>query len=338
MSRLRSEAALEAALSSLPKGLHETYQRSLLKTLDVDKVYLQRAMLWLAWSLYPLTLENVVDALVLEQGMTTYDSRARLSDPEDLLEICGTFAMLGESSGRDHEVHQLRLAHHSVRDYFCEELSHTSEFWLPAKASHHKLAVSCLTYILLDDWTDLSKNRPEKEVSDEVDRHGLLRYAAESWPIHVLQSEAEVEILPLISKLMTPAPNSAFGFWMTIKKNYSSRWLASSPPPQPLYYAASYGLEQTVKSLISQGADLNARAGVFGGTALHAACYRRHPNIVRMLLDAKADTNIVDFNGMTAVDFGVVYKDATVADVLLRHLENLGTPNLKLQSVARGGV
>lgn len=46
-SRMRSESAIDAALSSLPKSLQETYQRALEKVPESDKPYLRRTMLWL---------------------------------------------------------------------------------------------------------------------------------------------------------------------------------------------------------------------------------------------------------------------------------------------------
>lgn len=142
---MRSESAIDSALSSLPKSLQETYQRALLNVADSDRTYLRRAMLWLTWSLYPLKMAAVVDAIVLEPEMKVFDPRTRLHDPNELLQICGTFVVYQESFKYNHEAHQLRLAHHSVRDFFCEGLNETSEFWLPLKASHRELAVLCLS-------------------------------------------------------------------------------------------------------------------------------------------------------------------------------------------------
>ena len=131
---MRSESAIDAALSSLPRSLQETYQRALSKGSEDDKIYLRRTMLWLAWSLEPLELTTLVDAIVLEPGMTRFDTRARLSNPEELLEICGTFAVLRENSRNKDKVQHISLAHHSVGDFFCEGLNQDSQFWLPPRA------------------------------------------------------------------------------------------------------------------------------------------------------------------------------------------------------------
>jgi hypothetical protein len=65
----------------------------------------------------------VVDAITLEPAMTTFDSASRLNDPRDLLEICGIFAVYRESFRHNHDAHQVRLAHHSVRDFSSEGLT-----------------------------------------------------------------------------------------------------------------------------------------------------------------------------------------------------------------------
>lgn len=112
-------------------------------------------------------------------------------------------------------------------------------------------------------------------------------------------------------------PSTAFLFWMQIIVNCSSRKFHSNHRPQPLYYAASYGLKETVKFLISQWADVNARAGGFGSTPLHAACYRRHPEILRILLDAGCNPRILDNHRQSAIELAVWGQDPGVARVFL---------------------
>lgn len=135
--------------------------------------------------------------------------------------------------------------------------------------------------------------------------------------MHVHLAEAEAELLPLINTLMTPVLNAAFSFWMKVVVYCSMTIMDTDHNPQPLYYAASYRLKETIKLLLSQGADLNARGGGFGGTALHAACYRRHPDIARILLNAGSDIRIKDYNGMTSIELTLWSEDSDIAKVLL---------------------
>ena len=70
---------------------------------------------------------------------------------------------------------------------------------------------------------------------------------------------------------------------------------ANSAPPTgqtPLMIAARRGDAQVVKSLLGYGADPNAKEAAHGQTALMWASSERHPDVVRALLEARADTRV----------------------------------------------
>ena len=78
---------------------------------------------------------------------------------------------------------------------------------------------------------------------------------------------------------------------------------ASRPPSQPtaastaLIYAADYGHEAIVRSVIHKGADFNTRdAG--GRTPLYRAAAHGHENITKMLLDAGSNMYLPDYEVM----------------------------------------
>ena len=48
--------------------------------------------------------------------------------------------------------------------------------------------------------------------------------------------------------------------------------------------------ENVVKTLIRQGADVNAQVGVFGSALQAASCYG-HEKVVRLLMEQRADVN-----------------------------------------------
>ena len=111
--------------------------------------------------------------------------------------------------------------------------------------------------------------------------------------------------------------------------------------PQPLYYAASYGLKATVEALVSQGAQLDVQAGGYGGTGLHAACFRRHPNIVRMLLKAGSDPSIEDSDEMSSIDLTIWSGYPDVAEVVLEEVPSTKLGNIlnkRLQDLSCGRV
>ena len=73
-----------------------------------------------------------------------------------------------------------------------------------------------------------------------------------------------------------------------------------------LLKAAEEGKTEVVKTLITKGADVNARpieGKVNGWTALMAAAENGHTETVRALLEAGADLNARDKNGKTALTY-----------------------------------
>ena len=107
----------------------------------------------------------------------------------------------------------------------------------------------------------------------------------------------------------------------------------------PLMFAAQKGDAQISRILIKAGAKVNAPQPGSGLTALMVASAMVHPDAVNALLEAEADTNLVDSNGYGALhkvvrdsDYGIDpnRKNDVVAIVktLLKHGAN---PNLRVQ-------
>jgi hypothetical protein len=211
----------------------------------------------------------------------------------DILEICGSLITYDEGSD------EVRLAHHSVRDYLFEHVLIGSQFSFPESKAHFEVAKVCLDYLLLQEFS--SGWCATSEMDDRMVRHPLLYYAAEHWAFHVINSNAEQDLQPLILRFMDPIRTPHFLFWIQII--FRPQLGLAHQTAQPLYYAASYGLSETVRSLVRAGARLDDKAGRCGGTALHVACYRQHPDIARFLLEAGADYTIQDVNGAIALNF-----------------------------------
>jgi hypothetical protein len=298
ISNLRTDKAIKAALGALPETLEASYSRNVLRINDSDVPFAYRALLWLTYALYPLELSALAEAAVLESNTMVIDDESRLSDPTDIVDICGMLAFYNDLSN------QVQLSHHSVREFL--SISCKTPFCFPEKQSHRTIAECCISYLLNYDCRTGPLDSAHR-LKLAFTKYPLLSYAARSWPAHVLGSDAEEALQPLILKLLSPEPNPNFFLWLQIVLYHSIHGFQipvahSFHTPTPLYYASSYGLYHTTKSLIASGVDLNVRAGRYGGTAFHAACWRQRPQIRRLLVEAGVDTTIRDYNGMTGFD------------------------------------
>lgn len=303
---------MKRALNSLPSSLEGSYTR-ILETIDTaDVEFARRTLLWLAYAVNPLNLPELSQAVVLDSNFDWLDPDSMLNDPKDVLEICGGLVSYNPIS------RTARIAHHSVREFLTGRLSPSSNFSIPAATSHRYIAEVCISYLLLEDFD--AGPLILGELQWTLENYPLLRYAAQNWPFHVQMSGAEKELQPLILRLMTPKPNENFLFWLQVVLVDSKHGYI--PPKseltraRALYYATSYGLIETVRSLIATGVDLDERAGRFGGTALHAAVYRKRPEILRMLLDAGANARLQDHIGATAPDMALWAGNKDLFDII----------------------
>jgi len=72
-----------------------------------------------------------------------------------------------------------------------------------------------------------------------------------------------------------------------------------------LLEAAGRGREEIVLFLLEQGADVNAQGGEHGNTALHVAAKKGHVDLVKLLLENGADSKIVSAQGLTAHEYAM---------------------------------
>lgn len=116
-----------------------------------------------------------------------------------------------------------------------------------------------------------------------------------------------------------------------------------------LYEATRTGNLAEVKSLLDQGADVNAKFR-YGTTALFKAAERGHTDVVKLLLERGADVNVKDtFYGATAMTWALqnehvetvavlLEKDASSVDEVLTTGAGSGNVGLVRAALAKGGL
>ncbi|RMZ91727.1 hypothetical protein DV736_g1067, partial [Chaetothyriales sp. CBS 134916] len=314
--KLRTDRAVRKALSVLPQNIGDLYSLMLSRISQADCVLAKRALMIMALSPALMKIDAVAEAAVFDPDQGRIDVDDRLADPADILEICGSLVAF------DPTAKEIRLAHHSVRECLERLEPGESMFAMPELHCHTVIAITCLKYLLMDDFGGGIVGT-FNELSELLQRFPLLSYAADQVCYHIRKSKCERELQPLILQLFSKEPNPKFMLWLQVVMCWRSSRVVFQIPgsyhikPQPLYYASSYGLVETVKSLVRAGADLNVRAGRFGGTALHAAFWRGHPEIARFLLESGIDPQIKDLNEMEAMEFAPFQGDPTIVELAI---------------------
>ena len=160
-------------------------------------------------------------------------------------------------------------------------------YHIPLDAAHTILAQACLAVLLQFD-----ENVDKKRLA----AFPLARYAARYWIDHARFEDVVSRIQDAMECLFNPQ-NPFFSAWVwihNVDRGYFQDALTerpSRPEATALYYTALCGFSGLVNHLISTYAeDVNAQCGRHG-TPLHAASYRGHLDVARLLLDHGADVN-----------------------------------------------
>ncbi|KAK5098762.1 MAP kinase kinase kinase [Lithohypha guttulata] len=238
--------------------------------------------------------------------------------------------MLGESA------RNVQLIHQSLREYlidtiqYPEQLAHIKEHTsssptFEAESCHAEIATHCLSYLMR-----LSDGVQDAKVDEEdIEQHWpLADYAAKFWWQHLRASGSSCSrtLVELASTFLSGQYlaslrsvqlddidlNCAIGLADTTLYPRAPKGGIDQGP----YYAAMMNLPLVMSDLLSQKPDLQLHVG-YMGTAVHAAAYYGHDNIVRILLDAGANpANHNSFHG-SALDLAAFRGRESIVRMLL---------------------
>lgn len=250
-------------MKSLPRTLDETYEHILLSISEDDFDFASNALLWIAFSEKPMTVEAVAEAVSVKPGESSLDPDRRLIDPNDILEICGSLiVVINEDTRNDY----VKLAHYSVKEYLVSdriEAKELSKFAESIKYAQQQITKVCLTYLSLDCF--LSKSKSETKV-DESSQYPLLKYVSENWFKHLsliehpeIRNHLEGESLEILGD-----GGSRFRNWIPQHRpgkifGRDPMYGAAEHVGSVLFYFASFGLEAAVRNKNYEMVDLLLR-------------------------------------------------------------------------------
>ena len=288
---------LQKALQSLPTTLEETYDRILLSIRRESRSDVVKLLQWLAFSILPLGLLEMVEVFAIDRDKLRFDPNRRPRKPLAILGVCSSLVKVSYTDDYDtvsvHKFGTLSLAHLSVKEYLISEQirnSPLSYYHLDEKLANSAISCDCLLYLLQFDTVDCLFNETVALIS-------FGRYAAEFWITHARSDDGVIQndVQELVTRLLSSS-GVHFNNWITLfdaDKGYGSDFLKTSyDVPRPLYYASLLGLGQIANKLVlSSSADVNMAGGRYG-SALTSASAGGHKEVVQILIENGADVNI----------------------------------------------
>lgn len=313
-----SPSALQKTLRSLPRTLDETYERILCGIDEEVRSIAFTALQFLTVSSRPVNLAELSEMVAIKPEVSIFLEIDRLFDPTDLLSVCSSLVTISGASW-------VQFSHYSVREFLTLERickGPARYFAIQEAEAHLAIAQRCLTYLLSFDQSVIPGN-PQSRLSSSLSSSGgalvmeypLLKYAAIEWHSHarILPLEHQARIKPMVLQLLDPE-KAAFRHWLYIYRRREKE----SRHGSPLYYAAELGLCGIVRALLDAGADVNVVGGMYG-TALSGATFEGHYDVVCTLLEHGADVNLRGGLFDTALQTASSNRRADIFDLLLNH-------------------
>jgi hypothetical protein len=313
-----SPSALQRTLRSLPRTLDETYERILCGIDEEVRLIAFTALQFLTVSFRPVDLAELSEMVAIKSEISIFIEIDRLFDPTDLLSVCSSLVTISGASW-------VQFSHYSVREFLASERickGPARYFAIQEAEAHLEIARRCLTYLLSFDQSVIPGN-PHSHLSsspsasdDSLDmEYPLLDYAAVEWHSHVrvLPSEHQVQINRMVLQLLDPE-KAAFHHWLYIYRRGEEEFSHGSP----LYYAAELGLYGIVRALLEARADVNVVGGMYG-SALSGATFKGHYDVVCALLEHGADVNLRGGLFDTPLQTASVNRRVDIFDLLLNH-------------------
>ncbi|KAH7195473.1 ankyrin repeat-containing domain protein [Fusarium oxysporum] len=319
LRKVKNEHDLLPALrSNILSDLDKLYENDLGQILQSGDTPRQLAIQTFSWLLYmkaPLTPEALLAAIATASIGNVHCTTS------DISVVCSNLVII------DLNRQIVRLAHHSVREYFIR----TQQSLFSAPVAHSLLASICIK---------ASSRGPPDNGSLEQQVKGFFFYAATHWASHFESSKVAKKEERLFQDMLSFVfededydVSLSFEAWLEIAKEIATLLPRDHPmkpalvPLQnetssPLFLAAVFGIDglltllsesesdidwdqrndlghtalylavatghlSTVTTLIEKGAELNIECGAYG-SPLHVACFRGYEEIVEKLLQNDA--------------------------------------------------
>ncbi|KAI5206740.1 hypothetical protein E4T39_02258 [Aureobasidium subglaciale] len=271
--------------------------------------YAIRLLQLLVFSRKPLTLIELVDAVVTEpDDATPLDVGNRFTPPELLLECCSGFLRVthghtdgmssydGSGAESDNDKRYVQLAHFSVQEYLLlDREQNPYGLHFRAIAANAKITQICLSYL----WSTMGI----WSIQEASIKFPFTKYAALYWFTYAdTAGDSEDRTFSWMLKAITDRPFLSYllAIYQPVEADPHLVQLAS--------IASFSGLTRSIEILLNNGFDPNTCFS-HGTSALTASSEFGHVETARILLDHGANVNARDNSGHTALYVAVPNMD-----------------------------
>ncbi|KAI4109132.1 MAG: hypothetical protein LQ339_001938, partial [Xanthoria mediterranea] len=284
---LGTDKAILKALDQMPKDLAGTYARILQRLEhDVENVgRYQKLLRWLVRSTRSLTLDELAECIGIdfEEDNESMDFDSVETYPENLLKRCSSLVTVSDDG-------LVSLAHSTVKEFLVSETTRNdlSAFYVGVEEVEFELARTCLTYLCYNDFI-AGSIADEKALEETMSKYHFLEYASAAWGVHAHLSQGkEDDLLDLTTKLLK-SPSHGRGnyeFWLQVYLNCKGSHHSRFSEVKPLFFAASFGLPNTLKSLLENEEDMDLASWTdTDGDPIREAVTQGHTEIVKILVE-----------------------------------------------------
>lgn len=313
-------------LAHLSKTPDEVYKAALERIgMQVERLHnlAINVLTWLVFAERELTIDELAHAINI------YDNTAAIQAenatlPTGSVAPSTEFALTSACAGIvviDKNSKVVRLAHNTAEEYLT---NNQSTFFQNVQSKMAETCLSCLCYLPPKKFS--KDPPPQDELDDHCKRYPFLRYAADHWGDH-LSFRVKGDIYQLAWEFLSEERklNSA----LQVMANFQFR---HEKDISGLHIAAFFGLVKLVKKAMSNNKRfmINARTRR-GETPLHWAAIHRQRDFLEFLVDQKADLNVADIDGKTALHRAIHNGDKASVEVLL----SSGRADLRLEDSQR---
>jgi hypothetical protein len=297
------------ALRTLPSALVDHLDLTMARIKSQDSQGQTRTdlamgvLMWLSHVKRPLTVNELQHATATIPGMARL---VELTDPSFFTECCFGLVTIDTATST------IRLVHLSINEYLQER----AKILFPS--AHGELAITCLTYLSLNDFYDvkLSTKDDRKELSSKFH---LLDYAVSYWGVHAaICFDAEVERTTY--EFLDNRP--PFELWNQL---YEAKEAADSDISKyvvqemsALHVSAIFGIEKLAQDAVKDNnSNPNPRDSLNRTPLMLAAAYGQKGLLKLLLSTDGIKVNLTDLEGRTALGFAVDRAQFDIVQMLL---------------------